>query len=105
MTSPVYTRRLLAASQLAGAATATVPAGRVWIVTDINGIARSQVGPHAEVYAAVGNILFSYLESLDSDHPMMQWRGKQVLVAGEVLTVNGAGGTVDVTVIGYDLTA
>lgn len=104
--SVVYTKRLMTAAGLSAELDATVPAGKVWIVTDINAVARTITPPHAEVFAQIlAGILFWYAETTDADHPWLQWRGRQVLVAGEVLRINAAFSTMDVTVIGYELTA
>lgn len=102
----VYTKRFIAGHLTAGSFVATVPAGKVWIITNMDAVHLGTIEGSMGVTGATG----LYLWFIDSaarnlNDPSFQWEGRQVLYAGEHLTITLGAGVFDVWVTGYELDA
>ena len=106
MAAPVYSRRLLDHPYTAGTVSATVPAGKVWVVTNITAVPRgSEVTGWTTYVATATGLIFALFSLLSADPRGQTWAGRVPLIAGEGLAVFQAVGSWDVIVSGYDLTA
>jgi hypothetical protein len=100
----VYSQRLFEVHGLAGGATLTftVPSGYTAIVRDID-LYSSPTLSNAEIYISGSSgqtFFYASVAATTKDSP--QWRGRQVLYAGETMTIyNGASESWDVTISGY----
>lgn len=108
MASPVYSTRFLQRQNLTGIALYTVPEGMVAIVRDADIFDGSSEGGDSYVLQITradetNTTTIDQFESSLTDK-IHQWRGRQVLNEGDVLSATVAVG-MDVTVSGYLLTA
>lgn len=100
----VYSKRLIQAQALNGSASFTVPAGYTCVVRDLDAfVASGGSGAGLFLIGAGGQTMAAY-NSIGSAFAVFAWRGRQVLEAGETVTVTTTG-PCDVTVSGYLLEA
>lgn len=105
MSWPVYTKRLGAFSaETSGLVTlGTVPAGKVWIVRDVDAtLTGGSIGQMETIVAGVA--VFSVFIAT-SEGETFPWRGRQPLTAGETLEAYITSGTWDLLAAGYELNA
>jgi hypothetical protein len=102
----VYSRRLLTLPYTTpGSETAAVPAGRVWIVTNVTAVNRpGTVGSQAYAAIATGT-LFAFFQTITAAAPSFSWEGRMPMAAGELLILGDLSGAWDMTASGYDLDA
>jgi hypothetical protein len=89
--APIYSQQLYNANPPAGAATVvyTVPGGHVVVVTDIDRALQTTVATDLS-YISLGAALVLVHTSAGAELFSDQWRGRQVLNAGQTITaVNG----------------
>jgi hypothetical protein len=104
--SSIFTKRFLVADLDPGLqATATVPAGKVWIVKAADGIVQSVPGGSGWVVIRVTNVWVAAFP-VSSLRQHYEWRTTQALTAGEQLAVSNTSG-VEITCVisGYELTS
>ena len=102
--SRVYSTRLLVCHNLVEVATYTVPDGFIAVVRDIDSYASAGLLEIAvTVFGNLSQIIDWWV--IDTGTSIIhQWRGRQVLYAGEQLQVLTTGPT-DITISGYELVA
>ena len=102
----VYSNRLIEEKGLSGPATFVVPAGYIAVIRDLDVYYGNQLFPaYARLIGAANQKLWSVSNSIGSES-YAQWRGRQVFLAGETITVSvDEGGEADVTLSGYLLIA
>ena len=102
--SRVYSTRLLVVHNLVEVATYTVPDGFIAVVRDIDGYASAGlIQTVVTVYGNLSQVIDWWV--IDTDTTVVhQWRGRQVLYAGEQLQVLTTG-PADITISGYELVA
>lgn len=101
----IYSTRFLLGETASGEPlSATVPAGFVWVLASIDATTAVNTG---ELFATLAGLTFwssgPITVSAGAIAPAM-WRGRQVLNAGEILSV-GSAGAFDVAASGYQLSA
>jgi hypothetical protein len=102
----VYSKRFIGVGGLTGSASTAVPAGKVWIVSDITVVVAATAGAPFLYIRAGGNAIIAYVTAPASGPALMSHTsGHHVMNAGEALFVGVSGGTFDVTVSGYELSA
>lgn len=99
MAQPVYSTQLL---QLHGASSGsfTVPASVVCVVRDADCFYPGGVGQSAQLEGPAGGIFayFPFVAAING--VLVQWRGRQVFVAGDTITF-AATASMDIMVSGY----
>lgn len=98
------TRFLLESSTGADSWSTVVPPDEVWILRDIDAIAAADSTQIAVQVAGVYIITLFTSAAPSGDSGHAQWTGRQVINAGETLTV-AVSGEAGVCVSGYSLTA
>lgn len=101
-----YTKRFFAGHvSTTPGATVTVPGGVVWIVRNVVLVPEGTAGVNATIQAP-GDI-FVYGLAVSASHPleMFTFETRIVLVAGEKMLISVGGGTISITVTGYEFTA
>lgn len=101
----VYSKRFIQEGGLDGSATVTVPTGVVWIVRDLDSVVHSGDPGVIVLQGAADQDIWIGDTATTSTTLWYGWRGRQILYAGETLTVLVASGSWDVTVSGYELTS
>lgn len=105
MALPVYSTRFLYTANIVSAPSYTVPEGFVAVVRDLDASCPSPVTGY---YVYLVNTTRSYIIAIStfpSDNNSAQWRGRQVIPAGESIALNGNPPTgATATVSGYLLT-
>jgi hypothetical protein len=102
----VYSKRLVQQEALSGTVNTTVPPGVLWIVRDIDYLVITIAGSVQVVVGitAPGPVQSAIDYFVTSSIEARQWRGRQVLNAGDELSVAVTGsGSSDVTISGYEL--
>jgi hypothetical protein len=79
-----------------------VPAGHRWVVRDIDVYASTGASAMTG-FAEINGVAFAFIKVSGFSQDGVQWRGRQVLMPGDVLTLNPAGQASDWCVSGYDL--
>ncbi len=107
MTVHPYSKRFYRAHGLNGTDTSgAVPAGKIWIVRDIDSYSSSGASPQVWwVKLNTTGIPFATFKLAAFSQDGVQWRGRQVLVEGEVITIDTNTYTVDIMISGYELSA
>lgn len=101
----VYSTRFLAVAVATETVTLTVPAGKVWIVRDLDVVPRSgDVAHNVEWYGSAGQIIWFWSTVPGGGQPAGAWRGRQVFYQGETMSFGGQG-AFDMTCSGYELEA
>jgi hypothetical protein len=84
-----------------------VPAGKRWVVRDIDAYVSTLSSPAIFFFETdddIGGFPTFYAGKVDAaSQDSVQWRGRQVLLAGQTLRVNPNGNTIDVRISGYEL--
>lgn len=102
--SRVYSTRFLGVAGLNGTTAYVVPVGLVAVVRDIDAYANVSVASRElHIIGAAGQTIW-WADWNTGDQVARQWRGRQVLEAGESLTVTTSD-LIDVTISGYLLEA
>ena len=106
MAAPVYSKALVSLASFVGTFDATVPAGRTWIIRDID--AREDTGSATAflfVKNVAGGILWIHQVGSAINDSNAEWRGRQVFPSGSVLELQASGGSWGIQVSGYDLSS
>lgn len=101
----VYSKRFLAGAGASGAISATVPAGRVWIVRDCDLVFAGSLPANAGFQGSDGQFVYYVEVAAGSTQLWYGWRGRQILNAGETLTYHSFAGVCDFAISGYELTS
>jgi len=101
----IYSKRFIGVAGATSSVSATVPTGVVWIVRDVDLVAVSALPVHAGFRGNDGQFIYYIQIESGSTELWSGWRGRQVLIAGETLTLQVFAGSVDATISGYELTA
>lgn len=102
----VYTKRLLAVSALTGAAGATVPPGKVWVVKHVAfWINPAVAGDAVVVTGAAGTIIAATQCPTSGGIYQVGQALTQALYAAETMQAVSVGGAWAVAVTGYELSA
>jgi hypothetical protein len=108
---PIYSKRFWFQQGLSVPTnSAPVPAGKIWIIRDIDIYMNTGTSP-GNVYVSIVNTGLGiypcfYLGKVTSaSKDTVQWRGRQVAYGGEAIYIDPSGSTVDVTISGYELSA
>lgn len=103
MASNVYSTRFIGVSLGTGTtATYTVPTGYVAVIRDISATATTTGSTNAEVF--VNGAFTIWNSGPITNGSTLVWSGRQVLNAGDVLSVHAVGATTQFMVSGYLLT-
>lgn len=106
MALPVYSRRFIAQSGITLPLRQAVPAGKLWILRDLD--ARVTAGSlPAALFVGSGtpDLYFIVLPWTSSTTESVQWSGRQVIPAGaELLLTVSSGSTWSAAISGYELT-
>jgi hypothetical protein len=102
----IYSASFMSASQITGRVGLVVPDGVVWVIRDIQVWEDGQEGP-VPIYVVGSNnqIFWAFGADGTFNGSLGQWEGRVVLEAGQSMAVQPGGGTWDVTICGYQLTA
>lgn len=105
MSWPVFTERFGGLSDVTTGVhlIGTVPAGRAWILTDVD--AEESGGSGGTIYLLLGAYGPIKLTTDATDSASLQWRGRQRLYAGEELQAYVDSGTWRLLATGYELSA
>lgn len=110
MARPLYSKRMFCAAGVTSVTYAgPVPTGKVWIVRDID--AYTSAGISSVIFffsmtpAGGGAPAFFAGKVSAGSSDTVQWRGRQVIPAGEYIQINPNGATIDATISGYELDA
>jgi hypothetical protein len=101
----IYSKRLLQAGGLTGSVSATVPDGKIWILRDLDCVVHSGDPGVIVLHGAGGQDIYIGDTATTSTTLWYGWRGRQILVAGETVTIEVAAGNWDATLSGYELTS
>jgi hypothetical protein len=100
----VYSHRFLDGNPTNTTLSAVVPAGYTWVIRDISGAFWAQTAPTPQVnFSRSGGAIF-YVVVSNGAVEAFQWRGHQVLNAGETLSVQVVNGGCYFAISGYQLT-
>lgn len=105
--APVYSTRILEAAGLASTIVYTVPAGYVLIIRDLDVYCHATGVDHVYLVGATGQTIW-HQEFDVSTTFYGSWRGRQVIYAGEQVSITAAMSVLDgadVTLSGYLLAA
>lgn len=102
MTLSVYSHRIYAEAGLNGSYVYTVPAGYVLVLRDIDAYANVTLASREiHVLGSAGQTIWWHAwNSTSNAQETAQWRGRQVLIAGETLTFTTSD-LIDITASGY----
>jgi hypothetical protein len=104
--SAVYTKRLAYIADALGSVAAVVPAGKVWIVTDIMLTSANQATVTAfSASAGAAGLFFVDNVPAGPGYTSLHFAAKVVLVAGETLTLATVGNPAWIQATGYELSA
>ena len=84
---------------------ATVPAGKLWIVRDIDAYTNTLLGAVLDFGDEVTGGTFAGLHLGPASEGSVQWTGRQVFPAGESIFADARAGTWDYRISGYELDA
>jgi hypothetical protein len=103
----VYSKRLLAADNLTGTVTATVPVGTLWVVRDLDTFLEALPGTTIAINCATYDGTFTptfFYASVGNVPTTLHWTGRIVIPAGGHLQASAGGsGIAQVTISGYEL--
>jgi hypothetical protein len=104
--SLVYTRRFLAAGALRTNLFVTVPAGKIWVVRCVTGVAGKTAADQVLTAAHGGVASFAgFFQPANANPVPLVWVGYYQMNAGENLYAVPNAGTWDVTMTGYEFNA
>lgn len=95
----IYSRRLLLASSFTGDQSVTCPAGKRWVVKQID--VNNFGGAALTAWLLVAGYSVAYNQSLGAGQHLT-WSGMHVLYAGELLTAHATVNTASFIVSGYE---
>lgn len=102
--STVYSKQLLAQSGVTALVTVQVPAGKIWILRDVDVYVNAGLaGSRFTLEGSASQAIYTHVTSPNTTESA-QWRGRQVLGPLQTFAVKADDPT-DVTVSGYELTA
>lgn len=107
MARPVYSIRFIEARGLDSTSSYTVPEGFVAVIRDLDAYCDATLGFADLFLHGAGGQAIAWHSWEATTQDQFQWRGRQVILAGETFDVEadtGIGVAIDVTVSGYLLT-
>jgi hypothetical protein len=105
MSQPYSKRFLVVAATSVSPAPATVPQGKVWIITDMTAYWDSGTNPSIVIQAPGPTVIWNPGTGPFAGTVAGRWNGRVVLYAGETVKATIFAGTWDLTVCGYELDA
>lgn len=103
MSSPVYSTRFLAGVGVTTAIVFTCPTGFVTVLRDLDTFYAGLLVATARLIGSEGQTIWANAFAGGSEPEYASWRGRQVLIAGETVSLDSSGAT-DMTLSGYLLT-
>jgi hypothetical protein len=101
--SSVYSKRFAALSLFTGTVSVTVPAGKVWILRDVDVVNRNSATASFGIEGSSGQLLW-YLNPVYNPNELWAgWRGRQIFSAGDTIGFSALTGVWDCTASGYEL--
>lgn len=104
MPSSVYTVRAAELAAFTGTVTATVPSGKIWILSHADVVCDSAAGDEIAMNGANGATFFLYKQPAAPAQFYTQWQGRSVFLAGESVSFIVISGVWNLVATAYELT-